>query len=119
MNLTNEIKAKTGEKYPMTGEFGCNSKGIIYLAKCSNCQNQYVGQTGRRFHDRIMEHLRYIKNGTQALGIHFKDTTCESKDLLVQVIEKVVPNTDPMRLQREKFWIKKLDTKVNGLNRTV
>ena len=54
-----------------------------------------------------------------ALGEHFKGK-CDSKYLLVQVIEKVTPNSEHLRLQREKYWIEKLDTKVPyGLNRLV
>ena len=54
-----------------------------------------------------------------ALGEHFKGK-CDSKYLLVQVIEKVTPNSEHLRLQREKDWIEKLDTKVPyGLNRLV
>ena len=80
---------------------------------------QYVGQSGRRFYDRIMEHLWYIRRGIHALGEHFKGK-CDSKYLLVQVIEKVTPDSEHLRLQREKYWIEKLDTKVPyGLNRTV
>ena len=54
-----------------------------------------------------------------ALGEHFKGK-CDSKYLLVQVIEKVTPNSENLRLQREKYWIEKLDTKLPyGLNRLV
>ena len=54
-----------------------------------------------------------------ALGEHFKGK-CDSNYLLVQVIEKVTPNSEHLRLQREKDWIEKLDTKVPyGLNRLV
>ena len=31
--------------------------------------------------------------------------------LLVQVIEKVTPGSEHLRLQREKYWIDRLDTK--------
>ena len=34
-----------------------------------------------------------------------------------QVIEKVYPDKESTRLQREKLWIQRLDSKVNGLNR--
>ena len=118
-NNTKTIKSKSGETFKMTGQYGCQTTSIIYLASCSKCKMQYVGQSGRRFYDRIMEHLRYIKRGIHALGEHFKGK-CDSKYLLVQVIEKVTPNSEHLRLQREKYWIEKLDTKIPyGLNRTV
>ena len=104
----------------MVGQYGCHTKGIIHLASCSKCKIQYVGQSGRTFYDRIMEYLRYIRHGKNALGEHFDKGKCESKFLLVQVIEKVTPNSEHMRLQREKYWIQRLDTKVSrGLNTMV
>ena len=91
----------------------------IYLATCEKCHKQYVGQTGRKLHERIIKHLRYIKKGINALGEHYKNNTCDSgRDLKFQIIEQVFPNTDPMRLHREKLWIDKLQAKEpNGLNR--
>ena len=66
-----------------------------------------------------MEHLRYIKKGINALGEHYKNSKCDpNRDLKFQVIEKVYPNEDPMRLHREKFWIDRLNVmEPNGLNR--
>ena len=102
----------------MTAQFGCQSQNVVYLATCEQCKIQYVGQTGRKLHERIMEHLRYIKSGINALGIHYLNSRrCESgRDLKFQVIEKVYPELEANRLQRESFWIRKLDTKESGLN---
>ena len=68
---TKLIKAKNGDTFKMTDQFGCKSHSIVYLATCEKCKNQYVGQTGRTFHERVMEHLRYIKAGINALGEHY------------------------------------------------
>ena len=64
-------------------------------------------------------YLRYIKKGINALGEHYKNSKCDSnRDLKFQVIEKVYPNEDPMRLHREKFWIDRLNVmEPSGLNR--
>ena len=113
------IKAKNNDTYQMTDQFGCKSNSVIYLATCEKCHKQYVGQTGRPFYERVMEHLRYIKKGINALGEHYKNSKCDpNRDLKFQVIEKVYPNEDPMRLHREKFWIDRLNVmEPNGLNR--
>ena len=60
--------------------------------------------------------IRYIRKGIHALGEHFKGK-CDSKYLLVQVIEKVIPDSEAFRELREKYWMEKLDTKKPyGLN---
>ena len=104
----------------MTGQFSCQTKGVVYLTTCEKCHKQSVGQTFRRLYDRVMDHLRYIKNGKNALGEHYKNSKkCDSnRDLKFQIIERIYPNEDLMRLHREKFWIDKLDVKEpNGLNK--
>ena len=80
-------------------------------------QTYYVGQTGRTLKDRISEHLRDIRKGDKTSGLHYDSTGHEKAYMIVQIIEKVTPNNDPYRLEREDYWIKKLVTKTPfGLN---
>jgi hypothetical protein len=82
------------------------------------CTKQYVGQTGRMFGKRMMEHLNYIYHKKEATGVHFSSTNHNHNDFQVQIIEKVSPNTVNYRLEREEFWIKTLGTKTPlGLNK--
>ena len=53
-NYSKDIKSKSGDSFPMTGQFGCHTTGVVYLATCSKCKIQYVGETGRRFYDRMI-----------------------------------------------------------------
>ena len=107
----------TGEKHMLTGEFNCLTKGVIYITTCAKCKKQYIGQTGRSLHERIREHMYDIKKGTKTSGIHYSLKGHSHWDFQVQVIEKVTPNTDHYRLEREEFWIKKFATKIPfGLN---
>ncbi len=108
----------TNKTFDLKGLFTCATTGVIYLANCSKCQKQYVGQTGRKFHDRVMEHLNSIFHKTNTIGIHFSSPQHKHTDFSVQVIEKVLPNTVNLRLEREEFWIKTLGTKTPlGLNK--
>ena len=50
-----------------------------------------------------MEHLRSIKAKEKTIGLHF--SKCNSDNLKMQVIEKVFPDNEPFRLEREKHWI--------------
>ena len=91
---------------------------FIYLVTCQKCKKQYVGQTGRSARTRCLEHLRYLKNKTEATGIHFNEKGHQHKDFEFHIIEKVIPNTPHMRLQRENYWIQTLNTKTpRGLNK--
>ena len=47
----------TKECFRLKGEFQCKTTGVIYLITCDKCKIQYVGQSGRSFHDRIREHI--------------------------------------------------------------
>ena len=113
-----EIRStKTREKFKINGEFTCFTSGVIYITTCSKCHKQYVGQTGRNLKERIYEHLQDIKKGDKTSGLHYNSAAHEKAYMIVQIIEKVTPNTEFHRLEREDFWIKKLVTKAPfGLN---
>ena len=45
-------------------------------------------------------------------------SNCKSDDMKMQIVEKVFPNNEPFRLERERYWIEKLKTKdPHGLNK--
>jgi hypothetical protein len=115
-NLITSNQSK--ETYNLSGLFTCATSGVIYLISCLKCPKQYVGQTGRMFGKRIMEHLNYIFHKKEATGTHFSSPHHSHNDFKVQVIEKVIPNTANYRLEREEHWIRTLGTKVPlGLNK--
>ena len=68
--------------------FTCETSGVIHLISCLKCPKQYVGQTGRMFGKRIMEHLNYIFHKKEATGTHFTSQNHNHNDFRVQVIEK-------------------------------
>ena len=85
--------------------------------RCLKCKKQYVGQTGRSFYTRGMEHLRSVRAKEKTIGIHFS-TDCNSDDMKMQIVEKVFPNNEPFRLERERYWINTLRTiDPHGLNK--
>ena len=101
----------------MTGVYGCHTVGVIYMISCLKCKKQYVGQTGSSFYLRGMEHLRSVRAKEKTIGIHFS-SDCNSDDMKMQIVEKVFPNNDPFRLERERYWINTLRTKdPQGLNK--
>ena len=115
--ISKETISKTGEKFCMKGLYGCHTVGVIYMISCLKCKKQYVGQTGRSFYTRGMEHLRSVRAKEKTIGIHFS-TDCNSDDMKMQIVEKVFPNNEPFRLERERYWINTLRTiDPHGLNK--
>ena len=78
-----------------------------------------MGQTGRTFCSRIREHVNDIKNKKDtANAMHYNSKGHKLSDFKALVIERVIPNDGAWLLEREDFWIKKLETKTpNGQNR--
>ena len=108
---------QTGEKHVINGEFTCFTKGVVYLTTCAKCKKQYIGQTGKSLHDRIRQHMYDMTKGQNVSGKHYTQKNHTHLDMKVQIIEKVTPNTDHYRLEREEHWIKKFSTKLPfGLN---
>ena len=101
----------TKECFRLKGEFQCRTTGVVYLITCDKCKIQYVGQTGRSFHDRIREHMYSIVKAENAIGIHFNSKGHNHLHMKATFIEKVFPNTPQNRLEREDYWIKTLNTK--------
>ena len=118
VEVKNEIKSHvTRSVYKNTNSFNCQTTGVIYLISCTKCGKQYVGQTGRRCVDRFSNHSYYVKKNMEATGTHFNSVGHDHSNMRIQIIEKVFPNTEPFRLERERMWIHKLQTKTpKGLN---
>ena len=108
---SNEFKStQTRISYKMKGAFNCNTMGVIYALTCQKCNKQYIGQTGRKFGDRVKEHIYNIQKQKETLGEHFSTKKHCTSDLKVQIIEKVMPNTPQVRLEREEMWIRLMES---------
>jgi hypothetical protein len=66
-------------------------KGVVYEVQCHDCDDVYVGETGRTLKKRISEHKQAMKRGDQKNGI------------AVHVMTRAIPSTgkkpmsDPLR----------------------
>ena len=115
-----EIKSnRNGDKFQLKGEFNCQTKGVVYMTFCLRCGKQYVGQTKRKFSDRIREHWLSISNKKDTANAeHFNSERHNIDDFRALIIEKVMPNSNSFLLEREEKWIRQLETKEpHGLNR--
>ena len=97
----------------------CNTRNVIYLIDCLKCKNQYIGQTGRSFKERIREHLGYIRNNkiSEPTGLHFNLPGHNISMFKASIIEKCKFDSRMYRETREEWCIQKFQTKFKGMNR--
>ena len=55
----------TDKTYTTRKQVSCKCTNLIYALECQKCGKVYVGQTKRRLMDRMMEHLRNIRQRCQ------------------------------------------------------
>lgn len=111
-----EIKLKHSTTYA--------SKSTIYTLKCK-CAMLYIGSCRRALRIRICEHRSRIRNRNidAPLVMHFIDKNHTPDDFQFTVLEQLKinkynrVNLHKLLLQRECFWIHKLNTLIpSGLN---
>ena len=95
--------------------------GLVYLIECTKdfCGQRYVGETKRYFRKRLAEHRGYIQNKhlDQATGAHFNLPGHSAADMKMTIIEQVNKQCDLYRKKREEYYIRKLDTYNQGMNK--
>ncbi|CAJ0919390.1 unnamed protein product [Ranitomeya imitator] len=115
---------QSGKRFPIKGQFNCNSSFVVYLIKCP-CGLGYVGETTQHIRDRISKHKSTIRCGRTLLPIpaHFLQNNHNVAQLRFQVIDHVRflrRGGDRIKRlkERESFWIYTLQTLApHGLNR--
>lgn len=92
-------------------------KGYIYCISNKINSHQYVGKTIRNINERFLEHCRDSqKERTENRPLYKAMRKYGIENFYVQLLEEV----ELERLdEKEKFWIKKLDTYKNGYNATI
>ena len=113
---------QTGQEWKITAPINCQTKNVVYKLSCRKCQDfVYIGETRRRFCDRVQEHRGYItqKKLNHPVGSHFNERGHSVADLQPLAIERVLPRDDHLlRRRRERLWINKYDAIDFGANRT-
>ena len=103
----------------------CRSNNLIYLITCKKCLAQYVGETYRRLHNRMYEHLRDIRlHRDTPVALHFNRPGHSTLDIKFEVASfvhlPVPPNSEDgnkIRKSVEKLWIHRMRTNRSpGLN---
>ena len=114
---------RTNKIYKINSPVTCVTENVIYRITCKKPQCAdfvYIGETKRKFCERISEHRGYVTNEkfNQVCGEHFNRPGHKCSDMLPVIIEQVHPKNDTfLRLRREKFWINTYEAVEFGGNR--
>ena len=83
-----------------------------------NCQQRYIGQTGRLLKHRIADHKGYISNQvtSKATGAHWNLPGHSLAQMKFSVLEQVKYISEPYKRERETFFINKFNTFYKGIN---
>jgi hypothetical protein len=115
------IKINENTNWNINKKANCESYNVVYLIECEkeNCKERYIGETGRLLRHRLADHRGYISNKvtSQATGLHFNLPGHSLADLRVTVLEQVKKHDIEYRKEREKYFIRKLNTYNKGMNR--
>ena len=116
-----KIKINNGENWIINKKVNCETYNCVYLIECQkdNCKARYIGQTKRKFKDRINDHRSYISNQVEntPTGAHFNLPGHSLADLKVLILEQTKYNDELYRKIREEYLINKFNTFNKGLNR--
>jgi hypothetical protein len=110
---TSSVVTSTDKKltFPITENFNCNSKNVIYLITCKKCQIRYVGQTSRSLKERLNNHRSDIRlNKNTAVAKHFNSPQHNVQHLTIIPIHNIENLNITDRLHLEKDYMKALDT---------
>ena len=116
----------TNREFDILHNVNCKSKYVVYLVECVKCNGkQYVGKTWTTVSQRIYGHRSDAKKTDSILiDRHFLEPGHNFDQhfrlTIIERIEKADMDIDSKKhllLQREDFWIKKLETlSPNGFN---
>ena len=113
----------TKQQWDIKAPINCQTTNVIYKLTCRRCPDfVYIGETKRRFCDRVQEHRGAItqKKLDHPIGAHFNQIGQRHgvTDMVPCAIERVLPRDDTaLRKRREKLWINKYDATTVGGNR--
>jgi hypothetical protein len=65
----------------------------IYQLQCMDCPQYYIGQTGRSFNIRYIEHIRDIRNNNNNIGYEHHILNNKHKYGNIQDTMKILHNT--------------------------
>ena len=113
VNHCNSVTSNTNKfVFKIRQELNCNSKNLIYLVHCKECDKQYIGQTGRSLRLRTNNHRADIVDPKRnsSVGHHFNNGMCTIEDFSITPIFRcpeldTIDKTNKLRLKIEQYFI--------------
>ena len=126
LNRSGRIRSTiTNRSYTTRTNVSCRCTNLIYAIECLKYGKIYVGQTKRRLMDRLIEHIRNIRqsNDTHIVGRHFNSHNHNGlNDISVYILDFIHAHPDSLTASeyrdiKEKMWIYRLRSQTPiGLN---
>ncbi|MEE6516180.1 hypothetical protein FKM82_025431 [Ascaphus truei] len=115
------LNVNTKRTHTLNSLMTCNTKFVIYLLRCT-CGSSYVGRTIRPLRERIVEHVRTIRNKDVRYPVARHFSKCQSGSLQnfsFSALEHIRPHVcggdrESLLNKREMFWIYALGTLAPG-----
>ena len=112
--LISLLRIKQNQSWEIKRNLNCESYNIIYLIEYEKkiCQERYIKETGRLLNFRLAEQIGYINNKieSQATGSHFNLPGHSLANFTFTILEQVQINSEEYRMQRESYYLRKLNT---------
>ena len=104
--------SNTKETFDIRTRMDCNTNTVVYLLYCDSCPSaQYVGQTKNSVRTRFYQHRSNINKNTGTLVTQHFNKPGHSKTNMKCITVEKVRSSDPKVLdERERFWMRKLQT---------
>ena len=112
MRHTTSFVGEGPKVYKVQENFTCESIGMVYGMHCERCEKVvYVGKSQNSLRERFYAHRHdfSIEDENKPVA-HFLGDGHSWQDLKVVGIEQVRGGDDVLRVVRERFWIRKLQT---------
>ena len=117
----NRVKVNDREEWKIKSEVTCSTINCVFMLHCDKCGKIYIGETGRILRARLSDHRGYINNQviTATTGDHINLVGHSLANHKVIILEKVEKNDEMYIKQREKYFINKLSTFYECINKEV
>lgn len=111
-----EIKFNNGKNFKIKANMTCKTKNLIYCIICTNCKEEYVGQTGNSLSERVRIHKQQIRQPEYRqipLSEHLE--VCAGGKFKIFPFYKCQQDNEEYRKETERKFIKLFQPKLNAL----